>query len=125
MLAYINKKLHYVNKSKLPVIIIYGSSDERMQEISGKISDKQYCVIPVKMDDDFVAIIIGLNPAMVIIGGRCHPDDRLRIRAIAAKSNYDVLLSEPGVAYMNTVGDIARDVISQFNVAKETYAVVC
>lgn len=119
MLAYLNKQLHYINKEKRPLIVIYGSTQERMKEISEKIENENFCIIRVDLKDDFISTLKQLKPQMVIIGGRCGPADRFLIRHTATEANRSVMLSEPGIGYLNEPDAIAVDVEYQFMLSHE------
>lgn len=111
MLAYINNRLHFINKNVKPVILIYGSSNKRISEILKKIKHHTYHVQSVYVHDELPDAIEMLRPAIIIIGGRCKPETRLLIRYFAKHANNTVLFSEPGVGYENSAEAVVKDIL--------------
>lgn len=115
MPAYINHRLHVFNTAAKPVILIYGCTTERVEEIKDAFGQIAYLLVAVSAGSKIAMEIRRRKPELLIIGGRCSPNDRLLIRYLARNVKPNIQFSEPGLAYRNDPVNIAKDVMKKLS----------
>ena len=85
MIAYNKIETLALRSPGMPVVLIFNTIQERMQKLITLFRKSGYHAYPVLNEDDVSKQIEQLKPNVIVIGGRCGPEKRFNMRAIARK----------------------------------------